>query len=96
MFWITLPASTLPSMTPDPQPSSTSVALLSAMPPDLVPRRSLPRTRILLAEDVLANQLITATLLRRQGHLVDIACSGKAAVEAVTPRNLRRLSADLG
>jgi CheY-like chemotaxis protein len=52
--------------------------------------RPAPRTRILLAEDVVANQLVTATLLRRQGHLVDIAASGPAVIEAVkgTPYDL--------
>jgi signal transduction histidine kinase/CheY-like chemotaxis protein len=43
----------------------------------------LPRTRILLVEDVPANQLITATLLRRAGHLVDVAGSGEEAVQRV-------------
>ena len=43
----------------------------------------LPRTRILLVEDIVANQLVTATLLRREGHMVDIAGNGEAAVQAV-------------
>lgn len=42
----------------------------------------LPRTRILLVEDVLPNQLVTATLLRREGHMVDVAGSGEAALQA--------------
>lgn len=46
-------------------------------------RRILPRTRILLVEDILANQLVTATLLRREGHLVDIATNGAEALQAV-------------
>jgi CheY-like chemotaxis protein len=54
------------------------------------PPRSSPRTRILLTEDVVANQVVTATLLRRQGHHVDIAASGQAAIDAVqrTPFDL--------
>nr|WP_294546696.1 PAS-domain containing protein [uncultured Rhodopila sp.] len=47
------------------------------------PRRPVPRTRILLADDILANQLVTATLLRREGHSVDVVGSGQAAVQAV-------------
>ena len=34
-------------------------------------------------EDILANQLVTATLLRREGHLVDIAGDGEAALNAL-------------
>ena len=33
----------------------------------------LPRTRVLLVEDVPANQMIVATVLRREGHMVDVA-----------------------
>src|SRR5208337_991243 len=61
-FWITLPVTTAvdhPSVTPARR--------------DAAQRRFLPRTRILLVEDIPANQLVTATLLRREGHLVDIA-----------------------
>ncbi|MBS0562242.1 MAG: PAS-domain containing protein [Proteobacteria bacterium] len=43
----------------------------------------LPRTRVLLVEDVRANQLVIARLLRRGGHLVDVAGSGAAAIRAV-------------
>jgi signal transduction histidine kinase/HPt (histidine-containing phosphotransfer) domain-containing protein len=45
-------------------------------------RRRVPRTRVLLADDIRANQLVTATLLRREGHMVDVVGSGQAAVEA--------------
>ena len=51
--------------------------------------RFLPRTRILLVEDIVANQLVTATLLRREGHLVDIAGSGLDAISAVASRPIR-------
>jgi signal transduction histidine kinase len=47
----------------------------------ILPR--VPRTRILLVEDVRANQIITATMLRRAGHWVDAVSSGEAAIEAV-------------
>jgi signal transduction histidine kinase/DNA-binding response OmpR family regulator len=43
-----------------------------------------PRTRVLLVEDLRANQLVIATMLRRAGHSVDIAASGSAAIRAVT------------
>jgi CheY-like chemotaxis protein len=36
-----------------------------------------------LTEDIVANQLVTATLLRREGHHVDIAASGPAAIKAM-------------
>ena len=42
-----------------------------------------PRTRILLVEDIRANQIVTATLLRRDRHLVDVAASGEAAIRAL-------------
>ena len=42
-----------------------------------------PRSHILLTEDIVANQLVTATLLRREGHHVDIAESGRAAIDAI-------------
>jgi CheY-like chemotaxis protein/HPt (histidine-containing phosphotransfer) domain-containing protein len=46
----------------------------------------LPRTRVLLVEDVAANQMIVATLLRREGHMVDVAASGMAALAMVASR----------
>jgi signal transduction histidine kinase/HPt (histidine-containing phosphotransfer) domain-containing protein/ActR/RegA family two-component response regulator len=49
-------------------------------------RRILPRTRILLVEDILANQFLTATLLRREGHMVDTSSDGAAASRAVGTR----------
>lgn len=49
-------------------------------------KRVLPRTRILLVEDILANQLVTATMLRREGHLVDIIGNAEAASRAVATR----------
>jgi CheY-like chemotaxis protein len=78
-FWIRLPIAALPSqsLTADPGASPLS-------------DRMLPRTRILLVEDVVANQLVTATLLRRAGHMVDVAASGEAAIKAIgcTPYDL--------
>jgi signal transduction histidine kinase/DNA-binding response OmpR family regulator len=52
-----------------------------AAPP---PRPIYPRTRVLLVEDIRANQLVIATLLRREGHMVDVAASGSAAIRAAS------------
>lgn len=70
-FWVRLPISSLPE--------TQAPRLRQGQPA----RRILPRTRILLVEDILANQLVTATLLRREGHLVDIASNGTEALRAV-------------
>ncbi|MBS0643598.1 MAG: PAS-domain containing protein [Proteobacteria bacterium] len=51
-----------------------------------LPWPRLPRTRVLLADDIPAAQVVTATLLRRAGHLVDIAANGAEAIEAVQSR----------
>jgi CheY-like chemotaxis protein len=45
--------------------------------------RLVPRTRVLLAAAIPASQFVTATLLRRAGHFVDVVTSGSATVEAV-------------
>jgi signal transduction histidine kinase/CheY-like chemotaxis protein len=71
-FWVRLPI-VLPAEGMDQLPV--------LQPP--AARRILPRTRILLVEDVPANQLVTATLLRREGHLVDTADDGTAGLRAV-------------
>ena len=74
-FWIALPVTVPPSQADD--------ATGRAGGPR---RRALPRTRVLLVEDIVANQLVTATLLRREGHLVDIAGNGVDAISAVAGR----------
>jgi signal transduction histidine kinase/CheY-like chemotaxis protein len=94
-FWITLPAAALPVRTAS-WPSDAPAALdLAGSPEPETPafgipagtvrprRRPSPRTRILLTEDIVANQVVTATLLRREGHHVDIAASGPAAIRAI-------------
>jgi len=73
-FWILLPIEPLPAVQRRP----------SAAPGSM--RRILPRTHVLLVEDVLANQLVTATLLRREGHLVDVASDGAQALELLSRR----------
>ncbi len=67
-FWVRLP------LTPPPAGAQPRAA-------DVLPR--LPRTRILLVEDTVVGQLVTALLLRRDGHLVDVADTGEAALQAV-------------
>lgn len=80
-FWLVVPVEvTLPAETPAEIGGSVAVDGKPLLTADLV--RPLPRTRILLVEDVRTNQIVTATLLRRRGHMVDLASSGQAAIEA--------------
>ncbi len=74
-FWLTLPADAM--NVPNEAPA---VTLASTLP------RWLPRTRLLLVEDVPANQMIVATMLRREGHMVDVASSGLEALEKIGTR----------
>jgi CheY-like chemotaxis protein len=71
-FWLTLPADVMDV------PADWAPKVVSKMVPDW-----LPRTRVLLVEDVPANQMIVATVLRREGHMVDVASSGLEALEKV-------------
>ena len=71
-FWLTLPADVM-DVPADWAPTPASKLL-----PDW-----LPRTRVLLVEDVPANQMIVATVLRREGHMVDVASSGMEALHKV-------------
>jgi signal transduction histidine kinase/CheY-like chemotaxis protein len=99
-FWITLPPDAVPPRSVAGMDRTTAViqaladqvSILRADPAAAIVAspRSPPRTRVLLAEDVVANQLVTATLLRREGHHVDIAADGPAAIRAVrtTPYDL--------
>jgi len=68
-FWVRVPITPLPKSERRPAVPE---------PPAF---RILPRTRILLIEDVLANQLVTAALLRCEGHAVDVAPDTKQALE---------------
>jgi signal transduction histidine kinase/DNA-binding response OmpR family regulator len=74
-FWLTLPIKRAPE---EVRPAATR--------PDAQLRRGLPRTRILLVEDILANQFVIATPLRREGHMVDVASNGPEAISAAANR----------
>jgi CheY-like chemotaxis protein len=101
-FWVTLPAAALAlRAAPWPSDAAAGPAVAGAGETETpspgspagiarLRRRPPPRTRILLTEDIVANQVVTATLLRREGHHVDIATNGPAAIRAVqaTPYDL--------
>jgi CheY-like chemotaxis protein/PAS domain-containing protein len=55
----------------------------TAPEPARTPARPLRRCFILLVEDIVVNQVVTATQLRRDGHRVDIASSGAEALRLV-------------
>ncbi len=73
-FWFTLPIEDAAGLQAPAQ--SGDVISLSS------PRRA----TILLVEDIPANHLVTATLLRRDGHRVDIAESGQEAIRLARER----------
>jgi CheY-like chemotaxis protein len=81
-FWITLPLEAV--MTP------AVPALTQALP---APRRR--RAALLLVEDIPANHIVTATLLRREGHRVDIAESGPEAIRLARERPYDLIFMDL-
>jgi signal transduction histidine kinase/HPt (histidine-containing phosphotransfer) domain-containing protein len=72
IFWFSLD---LPEAERAPEPAPE--------PAPIAPHR---RMRVLLAEDSPANQLVAATLLRKEGHHVDVAGNGFEAVEATRTR----------
>ena len=79
-FRIRLPLELVPGRTATSPPLSGNAGAPTDQPVRALP---LPRTRILLVEDIRANQIVTATLLRRDRHMVDIAASGEAAIHAL-------------
>ncbi len=72
-FWMSLPIAPLP---PD-----------AVMPADRTPAAlpTLPHSRILLVEDVIANRVVVARLLRRAGHMAEHRCIGEEMIVAVSP-----------
>ncbi|HVY16161.1 MAG TPA: PAS-domain containing protein [Rhodopila sp.] len=79
LFWATLPLSASPARETT-RSGGEAGPLAGSIEPAL---RQLPRTRVLLVEDVPANQMVTAALLRRAGHSVDVASSGQQAIELI-------------
>ena len=75
-FWVRLPLALPPAGAPGQG--------------DVVAPPRLPRSRVLLVEDAEASRLVTALLLRREGHMVDVAGTGEAALRAAvqTPYDL--------
>jgi signal transduction histidine kinase/ActR/RegA family two-component response regulator len=73
-FWFTVPLELAPAL-PPPSP---------AEPAGLPPR--VRAARVLLVEDLAPNQLIAATILRREGHRVEVASSGAEALALVQAR----------
>ncbi|MCW3476633.1 PAS-domain containing protein [Limobrevibacterium gyesilva] len=69
-FWLVLPLADAPA-NPVARPA---------------PMARLRRAAVLLVEDIATNRLLTAALLRREGHRVDTADSGAEAVRLVTHR----------
>ena len=81
-FWLTLP---LEVAVAPPRPPAEPVPL----PPRVRP------ARVLLVEDLAANQLVAATILRREGHRVDIADSGAEALALARTRPYDLILMDL-
>ena len=89
-LWIRLPAPALPSRSA-PVKADDEGTPAHALAPTVgqtleigdLPRRPPPRTRVLITEDIVANQSVTASLLRREGHHVEIAASTAAAIQAI-------------
>ena len=71
MFWFTVPL-----------PAAAAAPASGARPAAPTVDGVRARLRILLAEDVAVSRLVTATLLRRDGHAVHPVADGDAAVEA--------------
>ncbi len=72
-FWFTLPLEAAAAAAPNRAlTAGTAVSLLQR-----------PRARVLIVEDIPANHLVAATLLRREGFRVDVAESGPAGIALV-------------
>lgn len=72
-FWLTLPAKVMDVPDAPDEPATVAEAIVTR----------LPRTRILLVEDIPANQVVVSIALRREGHMVDLASSGPEALLAL-------------
>lgn len=81
-FWLTLPL----------VPAQPAERPADRRPVAHVHRR---RAAVLLVEDIPANHLVTATLLRREGHRIDIAESGAEAIRLAKTRPYDLIFMDL-
>lgn len=71
-FWFTLPLEAAVAPARNAMPQANAISLMQR-----------PRARILIVEDIPANHLVAATLLRREGFRVDVAESGPAGIAMV-------------
>ncbi len=63
---------------------TTQVATLSPVVASRTQRAAHRRLRVLLAEDNIVNQRLTARLMEKQGHTVVVVSTGRAALAALT------------
>jgi signal transduction histidine kinase/DNA-binding NarL/FixJ family response regulator len=77
-FWLTLRLATAAA----PSPAALTAQALAAPPPSAAPKSGSGK-RVLLAEDVLINQIIAIEMLKSAGYAVDVADNGIEAVDAV-------------
>ncbi len=79
-FWLTVPLQPARPSAPHPNAApSDAMPAAGALPP----RRRRRRAMVLLVEDLLVNQMVIATKLRREGHHVDLASSGAEALRRI-------------
>jgi len=71
-FWFILPLEAAVAPARNALPVANKISLIQR-----------PRARILIVEDIPANHLVAATLLRREGFRVDVAESGPAGIAMV-------------
>jgi signal transduction histidine kinase/DNA-binding response OmpR family regulator len=70
-----------------PLPETAAPARVGERSPVPITERQSRPARILLAEDLKANQILVTAILKRAGYQVDVAETGEAAVEAVQRQN---------
>jgi signal transduction histidine kinase/DNA-binding NarL/FixJ family response regulator len=77
-FWLTLRL----AIAAAPNPASLAAQALAGPPPSGGPKSGSGK-RVLLAEDILINQIIAIEMLKSAGYTVDVADNGIEAVDAV-------------
>ncbi len=86
-FWFYIPLSFVSKSSPEPHPLAQQRRRKDDVVPEIGPEReNLAPLRILVAEDVLPNQLVARKLIESLGHRVDIVANGVEAVDAVKNR----------